>query len=110
MENLTVAQELRQASTRLHDGSVTIFDAAKKRAQSERDYRKALARRILELKGAGMQVTLIGDVARGDCADLKYDRDLAEAVYRASIEALDSIRAQCSALQSILKYYDDTGG
>jgi len=50
-----------------------------------------------------MSVTLIGDVARGNVADLKFNRDLAEQTYKASRDMLQALSNELSAMQSILK-------
>ena len=60
-------------------------------AKREADYRKALAVKILEERAKGTPVTIISDLCRGDeqIADLKLLRDSAEAIYKASQEAIN---------------------
>jgi hypothetical protein len=107
MEELSIAKELRQVGTRLNEGSKSIFTPAKGKAETERDYSVALAREIMTLKQTGLPATIINDVARGNTADLKFNRDLADAKYSASREALQSLQAQASALQTIIKYHSE---
>ena len=65
-------------------------------AGAERDYREALAKKMLELRTQGQPVTLVPDLARGDhkIARLKFDRDAKEAVYKAAQEAIQSYKLQ----------------
>ncbi len=103
---VTVTTEIRQAAADLRKAVDDIHAAAKKKAETERDYRVKLAREIMTLRDKGLPVSIVNDVARGNCADAKYERDLAEVMYRATLEAIESQRAQLSALQSALKYMD----
>ena len=107
MEQITIAKELRQVGDRLRQGSTEIFNMAKLKAETERDYRIALAKAIMDLKQKGLPATLINDLARGEVARYKFDRDLAEARYQASREALNSLQTQASALQTIIKYWQE---
>ena len=77
---------------------------AKASAETEREYRNALATEIVLLKSQGMQTTLIPDVARGNQANLKFLRDVAEFKYQSGKEMLRAIQTQISALQTVIKY------
>ncbi|OPL09580.1 MAG: hypothetical protein AVO34_13390 [Firmicutes bacterium ML8_F2] len=103
---VTVTEEIRKAASDLRKAIDDITESAKKKAETERDYRVRLAREIMTLRDKGLQVSVINDVARGNCADEKYQRDLADVMYRATLEAIESQRAQLSALQSALKYME----
>jgi hypothetical protein len=107
MDLISITSELQSASSRLSKGSKELFTLAKEFAEAERDYRKALAIEIVKLKSEGTPVTIINDVARGNMADLKYNRDVAEALYNSGKESLRAIETQVSALQSILRYQDE---
>jgi hypothetical protein len=54
-----------------------------------------------------MQTTLIPDIAKGNVSEYLFQRDLAEARFKAGIEAADAIKVQVSALQTIMKYQSD---
>jgi hypothetical protein len=103
MELLNLTKEIYDSTVRLKNGSKEIFKLAKVKAEKERDYRKALAVEIMRLKSEGMAATLVPDIARGNMADLKFERDLAEAGYVAGRESLGAIQSQMNGLQSILK-------
>ncbi len=103
MDVLTITKELYESAKRLEKGSTEIFTLAKEQAEKERDYRRQLAHEIMKLKGEGMSVTLISDIARGNASDYKFERDLSEAKYTAARDSLKAIAVQVNALQSILR-------
>ena len=55
------------------------------KAEAERDYRIALAKRELELRANGIPVSILSDLARGteEIAILKCNRDIAISTYEA---------------------------
>lgn len=71
-------------------------------AHAEQDYRIALRQEILKLRSDGTPVTLVPDLARGDAkiAKLKFDRDVAETVYKAAQEAIQSYKLQIRITES----------
>lgn len=103
VEPVEVAQAIWTTSKRLDKGVDYIVSKAKEYAKAEKEYRIALSKEIVKLKTDGMSVTLIGDVARGNVADLKFNRDLAEQTYKASRDMLQALSNELSAMQSILK-------
>lgn len=105
VEPIEVAEALYKTSKRLDKGADIITSKAKEFAQSEKDYRIALAKEITKLKISGMPVTLINDLARGneEVASLKFNRDLGENTFKASRDMLNALAVEVSALQSILK-------
>ena len=71
-------------------------------AQAEQDYRVALAKKILAERDDGAPVTIIGDVCRGcpSVAKLKFDRDVAESVYKAALEACNVYKLKIKVLEA----------
>ena len=61
-------------------------DTAKEAAVAKRDYQRALAVRIVELKARGNAVTACETIAKGedDISDLRFQRDLKEAEAQAA--------------------------
>ncbi|MED1953963.1 hypothetical protein [Brevibacillus centrosporus] len=102
-----VSTEIRRVSTRLDGVPKAVFNAAKDFAEAEREYRKALSIEIVKLRTDGMPVSIISDVARGNVADLKFKRDLAEGQYRSCMESAKSLQSEMSGLQSILRVQDN---
>ena len=107
LDMIDVKQEILKGSRRLEEASKEIFILAKKAAEKERDYRVALARELVNLKTEGMAIGMLQDVARGNLADEKFERDLAEEKYKAGRDSLRAIQSQLSALQSILRSQEE---
>lgn len=103
MDLVNITKELYEGSKRLEKSSEEIFLLAKGAAETERTYRVALAKEKMELREEGMSVGLIDDVARGNIADKRFDRDLANLKYVAGRDSMKAIIAQLNALQSILR-------
>lgn len=103
MELKDITRELYQGSKRLEEGSKDIFLLAKAMAETERDYRVALAKEKVKLRDEGMAIGLIEDVARGNLADLRFERDLSREKYIAGRDSMKAIAVQIGALQSILR-------
>jgi hypothetical protein len=85
-----VAREhARAASQAQIQAEEFVKHAAKDLALKEEAYRKALAERIVELRAEGNAATLCADLARGDVkvARLRRDRDIAEGVRDAAVQA-----------------------
>lgn len=104
-----IIQEMRHTKKRL-DGSIKeLFTQAKNKANAERIYKVALARKILMLKQDGYAATLIHDLARGDeeIAELRFQRDIARELYDSAKESMKSLRTEASVLQTISKYQDE---
>lgn len=64
-------------------------DAGADAAVAKREYQRALAVRIVELKAKGNAVTACETIAKGehDISQLRFEKDLAEATYRAACAA-----------------------
>lgn len=107
MELTSITKELHEASKRLNKGSKELFNLAKEQAETEAEYRRALALEIIDLKSKGINITLIPDVARGNTSEIKFKRDLAEARYVSGRESLKAIQSQITALQSILRVQEE---
>lgn len=70
-------------------------------AKSERDYRVALAQKILIERTNGTPVTIINDLCRGDekVAGLKFERDTAQSLYDSALEAINVYKLQLKVIQ-----------
>ena len=107
VELVDLTQAIWNIAKRIEGGVDILTSKAKEYAEAERIYRKSLAIEIVKLKTGGMPVTIINDVARGNTADLKYDRDVAEGIYKSCKEMLESLRSELTGLQSLLKIMQD---
>lgn len=77
----------------------------KEYAKAEHDYRVALRKQILLERENGVSVTIVGDIARGhsDIALLKMQRDIAETVYKAAMEAINVYKIQVRVLENTIE-------
>jgi hypothetical protein len=74
----------------------------RKMAETEADYRSALAQKILQLRAEGFPVTIMNDVCRGDreVAKLRLVRDIARTEYDVANEMLQVLKLQIRVLQA----------
>lgn len=71
-------------------------------AQAEKDYKVLLRQECLKLRDEGMAVGMIDKTCYGipSVAEARFRRDVAEAVYKANQEAINSIKLQMRLLES----------
>jgi hypothetical protein len=106
IELIEITQEMYAVSKRIDKASKEIFKLAKNKAEFERVYREALAKEIVKLRSEGIPATLISDLARGNIAFLKHERDLAKDLFKSGISALEAVKTQASVLQTIARYQE----
>lgn len=70
-------------------------------AEAERNYKIVLRQKCLEARTEGMPVGLIEKTCYGipEVAEKRFIRDTAEAVYKANLEAINSIKLQLRLLE-----------
>lgn len=91
------------AKTALLDAAITqLGKRGRAYAQAEMEYKVALSRMILEEREKGTPVTIISDICRGspEIARLRFQRDCAEVVYKAALEAINSYKLQIRILDN----------
>ena len=86
---------------RLSNGSKEIFRLATEKAEKERDYRVAMSQEMLKLKSEGMAVGMINEVARGKVSELKFQRDVSEALFVAARESISALQTEASIFRAI---------
>lgn len=71
-------------------------------AKSKRDYQAALSKEILIQRDNGMPVTIISDICRGmpEIADLRFKKDVAEALYKSAGEAIQCTKLTIRIIES----------
>lgn len=71
-------------------------------AEAEREYKILLRVECLKLRDGGMAIGMIDKVCYGiqSVADARYKRDVAETIYKANLEAINSIKLQMRLLES----------
>ena len=94
-------QEL-QAKTRQLEASIKLLrQNGTAYAQAERDYKILLRQECLKLRDSGMAVGMIDKVCYGipSVAEARFKRDVAESVYKANQEAINSIKLQLRLIE-----------
>ncbi len=73
-------------------------------AQAERDYKVLLRQECLMLRDEGMAIGMIDKTCYGiaSVAEARFKRDVAEAVYKANQEAINSIKLQMRIIEGQL--------
>lgn len=95
-----IAREMRRLSGVLNDELAELRSQAQKKAEAEHAYRKAVA--LAWLDAPEGTVPEREAHVNAECADLRFDRDLAEGSERAALEGVRNARQQLSAVQSWL--------
>lgn len=73
-------------------------------AEKERDYKVLLRQECLKLRDDGMAIGMIQMTAYGipSVAQARFERDVAEAVYKANLEAINSLKLQLRLMDAQL--------
>lgn len=74
-------------------------------AQAEKDYKILLRQECLKLRDEGMAIGMIDKTCYGipSVAEARFKRDVAEAVYKANLEAINSIKLQMRLIENQLQ-------
>lgn len=70
-------------------------------AEAEQAYKIALRQEILKERDKGTPVTVISDICRGqqEIAAKRFQRDVAEAVYKAAMEAINVYKLEINIMR-----------
>ena len=71
-------------------------------AQAEKDYKVLLRQECLKLRDEGMAIGMIDKTCYGipSVAEKRYLRDVAETIYKANLEAINSIKLQLRLIEA----------
>ena len=74
-------------------------------AQAEKGYKILLRQECLKLRDSGMAIGMIDKTCYGipSVAEARFRRDVAEAVYKANLEAINSIKLQMRLIENQLQ-------
>lgn len=95
-------QELQSKTRQLDISIKQLKQSGVNYAQAEKDYKILLRMECLKLRDDGMAIGLIDKTCYGipEVAEAKFKRDAAEAVYKANMEAINSIKLQMRLLEN----------
>ena len=88
--------ELNNLTSQLNNSLKQLRTNGIKLAEAEKEYKIAVNKKALELRSQDIPVTLINQIIYGytDIAELRFLRDSAEVVYKANLEAINTLKLQ----------------
>ena len=94
-------QDIEKAMILLETAVAEMCKRGKILAVAEKNYREALSKRLTELRAEGQPVTHLADIARGEkkIASLRLERDIAQALYDSSKEAINMYKLKIKILE-----------
>lgn len=97
-------QELQDKIKQLEVSLLELRKSGTNYAQAEKDYKVLLRSECLKLRDDGMAIGMIDKTCYGipSVAEARFKRDVAEAVYRANLEAINSIKLQMRLIENQL--------
>lgn len=107
LDTVEIAQEIYTAAKRLQKSGDKLFSLAREYAEAEQKYRQALGIELMKLRDEKVPVSIVGDVARANISNLKFERDMAEFRYKAGRDKSQALQAEISALQTLYKRQED---
>lgn len=99
---MDLINDLQYKLQKINKAVDTLAKNGQRKAQAEMNYRMELAKKILSEREKGTPVTIIGDISRGEpkIAALKFERDTADAVYEANLEAINAWKLEARMMES----------
>ena len=99
----TIWDEINHNEQMLEASLNTLRKNGEASAEAEREYRMAKTKAILNLREKGYPTTLIPELVKGlkDVADLDFQRNIAEVVYKANLEAINVYKKKSDDLRMI---------
>lgn len=94
-------QEQRAKTAQLDASIRQLRKSGTDYAEAERDYKILLRAECLRLRDEGMAIGLIDKTCYGipSVAEARFKRDVAETVYKANLEAINSIKLQLRLIE-----------
>lgn len=99
---MDLLNELQQKTKELNISIKKLRETGTTYAEREKEYKIAVNKKALELRENGVPVTLIQTVIYGypEIAKLRFERDVAEVIYNANQEAIQSTKLQIRILEN----------
>lgn len=94
--------ELMQKTKQLEISIKELRNSGTKYAEAERDYKVLLRQECLKLRDSGMAIGMIDKTCYGipSVAEARFRRDVAEAVYKANLESINSLKLQMRLIEN----------
>lgn len=100
--NYDLYTELQQKTKQLDTSIRLLRKSGTDYAEAERKYKVLLREECLKLRDGGMAIGMIDKTCYGipSVADARFKRDVAETVYKANLEAINSIKLQMRLIEA----------
>lgn len=97
--------ELQSKTKELEISIKSLRQSGTNYAQAEKNYKVLLRQECLKLRDEGMAIGMIDKTCYGipSVAEARFKRDVAEAVYKANLEAINSIKLQMRLIENQLQ-------
>ena len=94
--------EIQQKIRELEISIRSLRKTGQKYAEAERDYKILLRQEVLKMRDEGQAIGVITLTCYGipSVAEARFKRDTAEAIYKANLEAINSIKLQLRLLEN----------
>ena len=94
--------ELQQKIRELEISIRSLRKTGQKYAEAERDYKILLRQEVLKMRDEGQAIGVITLTCYGipSVAEARFKRDIAETIYKANLEAINSIKLQLRLLEN----------
>ena len=98
-------EELQEKTLQLEKSIKQLRKSGTEYAKAEREYKILLRQECLKLRDEGMAIGMIDKTCYGipSVAQARFLRDVAEAVYKANLEAINSIKLQMRLIEAQLQ-------
>lgn len=108
---MDLLEQIINLQTTLNTSIKMLRQTGQEYADAQRIYRQKLSEEILKLEAQGRPVTNLIYIARGtkEVANAKYNEICKEAIYKANLESINSIKLQLRILdnQYRMEYEND---
>ena len=108
---IDLLNELNEKTQELQVSLKQLRKTGTKYAEAERDYKILLRKEVLKLRDEGQAIGVITLICYGipSVAEARFKRDVAEAIYKANQEAINTIKLQIRLIESqIQREYTNT--
>ena len=101
---MEIADRITKAINLIEAHRKSLPEKSKQKATTLVEYEKAMMIDMLKLKSEGSSITLIKDIARGNCSDQRLACELAESEYKNIIVSIEALKAQLNGWQSLFRF------
>lgn len=104
VEDYDLYNELQQKTRQLSASLKELRKNGAERAKAERDYKVLLRQECLRMRDEGMAIGMINLTCYGipSVAEARFKRDIADTVYQANQEAINTLKLQMRLIEAQL--------